>query len=574
MKKIVNFLFVLVFITSCSITNKGGENTKRQPQMSEEDSMNYNYYFVEGKKKMLYNDVEAAAGIFANCLNINAKGDAAMFELANIYVIQKDYSAAKQLMINAVDIEPQNFWYRLLLAELYNITEETDEALQIFDNLANENQQNTDLQFRLAEMYVANEMYKEALEIYNQLENQQGVTEEVVFAKNNVYMKMENKLMVYQELQKLIDAYPNEYRYSGLLAEYYVSQGDYDKASELFNKLLEKDPDNGLLLLSQANYYRIKEDKVKALETLKRAFAATDIDVQQKLPALLNDGYLNTEEETAKNEIYELLNILIETHPNEPTPHALYADFLLKDENLTEAQKQLAIVVEINKDDLGSWLQLLYVELELEMYAEMLIHSNQAVELYPNQPEIFLMNGIAAFQTNDYQKAQTMLEMGADITFETQLKYQFFIYLGETYNKLKKYEKSDKAFDNALKINSQNEYVLNNYSYYLAVRGENIQKAKEMSSWCVEKFPENPTFLDTYAWVLYKDQNFGEALRYIEKAINHSTQIDADVWEHYGDILFKNNKIDEAVVQWQKALDAGSENPILQQKISNKSLME
>jgi Tfp pilus assembly protein PilF len=145
--------------------------------------------------------------------------------------------------------------------------------------------------------------------------------------------------------------------------------------------------------------------------------------------------------------------------------------------------------------------------------------------------------------------------------------------LGEAYNGTKEYAKSDKAFDDALAANSNNNTVLNNYSFYLATRKSDLDKAEKMSAQLVKNSPDNPTFLDTHAWVLFVRGKFKEARKTIERAIS-TGKASATHFEHYGDILYKLGDIEGAVAQWEKARGMNANSESLNKKIANRKMYE
>ena len=122
--------------------------------------------------------------------------------------------------------------------------------------------------------------------------------------------------------------------------------------------------------------------------------------------------------------------------------------------------------------------------------------------------------------------------------------------------------------------NPNNAIVLNNYSYYLSLRKFNLEKAQKMSYKCNELEPNNGTYQDTYAWILYCLEDYDNARLWIEKALKNGGDKSAVIIEHYGDILFKLGEKKEAIDQWKKAklIDSGSE--LLDKKIKNEDLFE
>src|SRR5690606_11817800 len=115
-----------------------------------------------------------------------------------------------------------------------------------------------------------------------------------------------------------------------------------------------------------------------------------------------------------------------------------------------------------------------------------------------------------------------------------------------------------------------------NFAYYLALRKEGLSKAASMSKKANEINPDNASFQDTYAWVLFQQENYKEALVWIDKAINLADEPSSTLMEHKGDILYKLGNQKEALDFWKKAgqfPDAES-NEKLHQKIKEKTYVD
>jgi Tfp pilus assembly protein PilF len=158
------------------------------------------------------------------------------------------------------------------------------------------------------------------------------------------------------------------------------------------------------------------------------------------------------------------------------------------------------------------------------------------------------------------------------------LEGQFYTSIGDAYNELKEYTKSDESYEKALVINPKDQGALNNYAYYLSVRGEKLDKAEAMSKLSNELLSNEPeasrsSAEDTYGWVLYKQGKYAEAKSWIEKSLAHGSDKSATVLEHYGDVLYKTGDIQKALEYWQKAKNAGEGgSEFLGKKILEKKL--
>jgi Tfp pilus assembly protein PilF len=147
--------------------------------------------------------------------------------------------------------------------------------------------------------------------------------------------------------------------------------------------------------------------------------------------------------------------------------------------------------------------------------------------------------------------------------------------LGDAYNGLGDHAKSDEAYELVLKDDPKNEHVLNNYSYFLSLRKEKLDRALAMSAQLVERNPSSPTYLDTHAWVLYVRKEYGKARSFLEKAVAADPNgISGTILEHYGDVLFQLGEKDKAIEQWKKAKQKGENSQQLDKKIASGKLYE
>jgi Tfp pilus assembly protein PilF len=253
----------------------------------------------------------------------------------------------------------------------------------------------------------------------------------------------------------------------------------------------------------------------------------------------------------------------------------MYGDFLLDDKRYAEARDEYRKVIAIDSSRYAVWETLLNTEIQLSDYEAMESEGTRAVELFPLFPVPYLFKGVAQLQKNKYEAAVESLNAGIKlVSVNNALLVQFYTSLGDAYNRLKNHKLSDESYEKALKLDPENSYVLNNYAYYLSLRNENLAKAEAMSAKSLKLDAANPANMDTYGWVLYKLGRYPEALQWVEKAVAVTASPDSDLLEHLGDIYFKLGDTEKAVLNWQKALNAGTGSQNLEKKIKERKLYE
>jgi Tfp pilus assembly protein PilF len=272
-----------------------------------------------------------------------------------------------------------------------------------------------------------------------------------------------------------------------------------------------------------------------------------------------------------KQQAYELCAIAIKLHPASADIHAIYAAFLYKDNKLKETNSEYNEAIRLDKSNYSIWYELMRVEAELGEYTSLESHSSEAIELFPNQPLPYFFNGLSNITLKNYKKAIESLNDGLEFVYNNNpLLLDFYSSLGDTYNAIKEYEKSDKSYDDALKIDPDNASILNNYAYYLSLRKEKLEKAEKFSRKSNELSPNNRSYLDTYGWILYQQGKYKEAEMWLSRAVKMGNK--SAISEHYGDVLYKLDRKEEALQYWMEAKEAGAGSEFLNKKIAEKKL--
>jgi tetratricopeptide (TPR) repeat protein len=331
-----------------------------------------------------------------------------------------------------------------------------------------------------------------------------------------------------------------------------------------------------------AGLYRDTNREDKARELLVNVFNNPDVDLSSKLIVLgtynaeINQNKEKKRTDPAKEKfVLELFTKLEKDYPDHPNVLIVGGDLYLSLGKNADAQQHYLRAVDAGATNFEVWQNLLYLELRLEQYDNVVRHAERAIEYFPNQAMLHYFNGLACLRLRKYKDAIASMEQAKKLSASNlSMIGELNGLLGDAYNSTKEYDKSDKAYDEALAFNPNNDVVLNNYSYFLAIRKSNLEKAEKMSAQLIKNNPENATYLDTYAWVLYTREKYKDAKKVMEKAIN-SGMASATHFEHYGDILFKLGEVERAVQQWEKAKSMlTSSNETLNKKIANRKIYE
>ena len=541
-----------------------------------DDEINYSYNFFEADKCFLDENFELAENYYQLCLSQKPDNPFVLYRLAAIYLKKNELSLSEEYIDKCLSLSSDNEWYMYLAGTIYSLNNHFDKAKNIFQTLINQKPNEFDFYLSLADVYLDANDLNGVLEIYDMIEKKFGIDEAVSVQKKNIYLRLNKKKKAAAELQKLVAAFPDDLHYKRLLADFYLQTNDIKTSISIYNEILQTNQNDGFSHIGLAGCYQIMKEYDKMYSELFKAFPSRDVPSDVNVNILVMQmQHTNSPEELDK--LFQLCEILVKNYPNDPDVNTIYANFQMSLGNIDIARTALQNVIEKRKDKYQIWEQILLIDNQMVDWLSMFKHSNEAIEYFPNMPFLYLLNGISAFQLSKIEKAKTSLEFGYKIiSKDDPLQPDFLSFLGEVNYKLSDKKAAYSYFDKLLEMEPDNVMVLNNYSYYLSLDKENLEKAEQMSFKTIRKEPENSTYLDTYAWILFKMENYTDALKYIEKAVNYDRTRSAVIIEHYGDILYFNNDIDQAIEQWIRAskIGVGQDNTKLNEKIANHKYIE
>ncbi|MEI8046646.1 MAG: tetratricopeptide repeat protein [Bacteroidota bacterium] len=579
MNKIISLVLLCAILWPAYGYSQKHEKKKRKDKDSNEkvdNSTEVTNIFIDATTAKLLGDKEKAISLYESCLKKNPQHAASMYELAQLYFDASDFSAAARFAEQAMELEPENKWYKLLLVEIYGKAGEKKQLLEICEKLVKQDPGNVDFLYELSNAYLMNNDGNSAIKTYDKIEEIIGVTEEISLQKQKIYLIQKKTDQAAEEIEKLRTQFPEEEtRYLSILAEMYMQAGKPDKAAEYYEQILKSDPQNTYIHITLADYYKQKGDKKRAFDELKIGFANPALDIDTKIRVLLSYFTVSEIYNENKADVFQLAQILVKTHPDDPKAHSMYGDFLLDDKKYAEARDEYRKVISIDSSRYAVWESLLNTDIQLTDYESLTNEASRAIELFPLLPVPYLFKGVALLEKKQFADAISSFNTGVKlVSGNIALQVQFYTYLGDAYNRDKNYRLSDESYDKALKLDPENSLVLNNYAYYLSLRNENLDKAETMSSKAVKSDSNNPANMDTYGWVLYKLGRYAEAAGWVEKAVEATPTADPDLLEHLGDIYFKLGNVDKAVETWKNALKAGKGSEFLEKKAKERKLYE
>lgn len=537
---------------------------------SDKDRKTFETHFFNAQKHKLDEDWDEEIIELKACLEVSTQISAIYFELAKAYSAINNIELSVEHYKKALELDRENIWYISNLADAYRSKFEYKEEFVLRKKLIDKFPESDQYRQLYIESLLLLSKHDEAIDEYNVLERNYGIQPEYSYKKHQLYIAKKDWKSAEKELLKLIQEFPSEYNFQFALAEYYLYLKEENKAKNIYEDVLRKSPKNGSAEYGLFQFYFQKEDFKNAEKYLKNALLSGDLSPKDQL-SIIEYAYAQyTNKLRTKDNLNELLDISIALYPNQFEYYAYKGDLV----PTSEFEKKVTYykkAVQLNPQ-----FQLYNVIYEIyfinNAYDSTIVWTQKTTEQFEYRPEPYLIQAYAHFRLDQFKNSVESANNGLEFIIDNNSgKIPYLSIIGTSYNSLKKYKESDKAFEKILEIDPQNTQALNNYSYYLSVRNEKLELAEKMSLSAISKEPQSSTFLDTYGWIKYKQGNYKEALIQLQKAIDLTPQPSSDMFEHLGDCYLKLGNIPDALINWKKALELSTaeESERLQQKIKS-----
>ena len=545
-----------------------------QSSLTPEQQRKYDYFFLEAMRLKEKKDYASAFGLLQHCLDIHPNAASALYEVSQYYMFLRQVPQGQEALEKAVANAPDNYWYSQGLASLYQQQNELDKAVTLLEQMVVRFPAKQDPLFNLLDLYGRQEKYDEVISTLNRLEKRMGKNEQLSMEKFRIYLQMKDDKKAFQEIESLVQEYPMDMRYQVILGDVYLQNGKKQEAYDVYQKVLAAEPDNPMAIFSMASYYKqtgqeeLYQQQLDTLLLNKKGTPDTKVGVMRQMIVE------NEQADKDSTQIIALFDRIMKQEQDDPQIPMLYAQYLLSKNMESESVPVLEQVVDLDPTNKAARMMLIGAAVKKEDYKQIIKVCEPGIEATPDALEFYYYLAVAYNQAEKPDSVISICKRALEHTTadsKKEIVSDFYSILGDMYHTQKQMKEAYAAYDSALVYNPSNIGALNNYAYYLSVERRDLDKAEEMSYKTVKAEPNNATYLDTYAWILFEKGNYAEARIYIDNAMKSEGGDKSDVIvEHCGDIYYMTGDVDGALTYWKKALEMGSESKTLKQKIEKK----
>lgn len=545
-----------------------------QSSLTPEQQRKYDYFFLEAMRLKEKKDYASAFGLLQHCLDIHPNAASALYEVSQYYMFLRQVPQGQEALEKAVANAPDNYWYSQGLASLYQQQNELDKAVTLLEQMVVRFPAKQDPLFNLLDLYGRQEKYDEVISTLNRLEKRMGKNEQLSMEKFRIYLQMKDDKKAFQEIESLVQEYPMDMRYQVILGDVYLQNGKKQEAYDVYQKVLAAEPDNPMAIFSMASYYKQTGQEELYQQQLDTLLLNKKVTPDTKVGVMRQMIVENEQADKDSTQIIALFDRIMKQEQDDPQIPMLYAQYLLSKNMEAESVPVLEQVVDLDPTNNAARMMLIGAAVKKEDYKQIIKVCEPGIEATPDALEFYYYLAVAYNQAEKPDSVISICKRALEhktADGKKEIVSDFYSILGDMYHTQKQMKEAYAAYDSALVYNPSNIGALNNYAYYLSVERRDLDKAEEMSYKTVKAEPNNATYLDTYAWILFEKGNYAEARIYIDNAMKSEGGDKSDVIvEHCGDIYYMTGDVDGALTYWKKALEMGSESKTLKQKIEKK----
>ncbi len=566
----VSILIIIHALLVCVALPAGAQ--KKQPAgVVSGEQIEAESFFIEGLKAEMLEKPDEALEQYRKSISFSPGNAAAFYRIACLLLRKGKNGEALAQARKATRLDPQNPYYQSLRGQIEEEMQDWKAAVKTYRFMVEKLGGQKDYQLNIAQIAIRRGKWKDALRELDLAAAYLGPSPELYQLRMQLFLNQKDFKGAIRNGNDWIADFPDDPEGWFALVQVLNSGQKGEEASALLARMQERFPSNPTVHLMLVDIYLNRKEQARADAEMKKAFESPDLPLSAKVDILA--GYLRVmNSEDDRRNALGLTDILLRVHPGEARAYLIRGDIYNKAGERREARNMYLKARNLDRNNFGLWEQTILIDLTLNEMDSVLAHTAEARELFPNTPSFWFYNGMANLLKKHYGEAVKSLEQARRISpGNNDMQFEIYSQLGDAYYNLKQPDKAFQAFEQALLLDSANAHVLNNYSYFLSEEKTSLDRALRLSTRLIRLFPEEATYEDTHGWVLFRMGRYAEALPFLESASKKSSS--GVIREHFGDALFRNGKVDQAVSVWKEAAGlAGETSPELQTKIKEKRI--
>lgn len=571
MRRLAATLLLCMCMLPGLLSAAGGGGTPAAGGIVPPDSLRSLYLYTDALKRLLIDrDTAGARTLCHEALRCDSACAPASYTLAANGMYDSNDEAVA-LAGRAYRSDTTNKWYGRLYGQTLIYAERYGDALDIFRRLLRDDPREPDNYRLVAALYEQVERPYSALATLDSAEVRFGRTPLLSTMKRQLLIATRQLDKAVDEARAVAEEIPYEAEHHTVLANLYGLQGNDSLARAEFDRALEIDSTDVQTLMSLADFYNTRRDYAGLLSATRRIFETDALSIDEMVRRF---GQLTSDLRFYREyyaQINSLASTLIIRHPDDPRIVRLYADHLIASGELEEALALYKLRTADRPPVKSYFRAVAEIENYLQRPDSVQKYVTQAIALFPDDPDFRIFRGHALSYADHHERAVKAYREALRYVASDSLRSAVWGFIGDAYHEAGMTRKCFAAYEKSLRYRSDNVLVLNNYAYFLAEKGGDLEKALVMASRVTALTDNEPTYLDTEAWILFRLGRAAEAKKIMQQAIALDRTNSPVLLLHYGDILEALDERFMAEFYWRKALENGADPQEVDRRIRARS---
>ena len=524
----------------------------------------YDATFLDALCQREKGNSDAAFDLLRHCVEIDSTRSEAYFYLAHYYGMLKQKGTMLRYMKKCVELEPSNTTYLETLANIYITQRQYAEGIEVLERLYDKSRDRDDVLGMLVQLYEQQQDYDKAIYTLNRLETHEGKTERLSIGKSGLYTQKGDKKAAISEMKLLADQYPNDNNYRCLYGNTLYVNGQKKKALAIFDQILKEDPDNRNALMAMLAHYNDQHDSLSAHRMIERILLNKSTSTEDRVTLMRQVIGESEQAGGDSTRVLQLFHQMLDLPQSDADLALFCATYMsLKKMPKDSIGQVLERALKIAPDNAAARLQLVSYAWQAEDKDKVIALCSDARQYNPDEMAFYYYQGIAYYQKNQLDEALDAFQNGIGVITQQSdpaIVSDFYAVMGDIMHQKGMDREAFAAYDSCLQWKDDNIGCLNNYAYYLSIKGQQLDKAEQMSYRTIKAEPKNATYLDTYAWILFMQKRYSEARIYIDQTLQNDSDSAAVLLEHAGDIYYHAGDAEKALALWQQALERATDD--------------
>ena len=533
-------------------------------QLTYEQQRHFNDLYLEAVCQLQKESFDAAYELLNEALALNPDAPEALYGMGILKIALGGafdttlVNEGDSLLQRAVELAPKNPYYKEVLANELIRRADFKGATQLYEELAAAEPTEETLS-TLMKLYEQTGNFRGAIRVINRLEDVAGNSEDLAIEKFQIYINQKDDDHAYKTIEDLCAEYPNDLKYRVLLGDLYFQNGHAEQAAMVYRDVLTSEPDNAFAQISMLAYYNQTHQDSLYRQMVHEVVLNPNTQGDAKVEAMR--GYIGTTSQAG--DTLAALPLFREALAQPQTDRSLaelcaeyVAALHMPSDSLTPIMHK---ILEIEPDYKKARLQLLGTALHHQDRQEVLRLCREGINYNPSEAVFYYYQAATLLQLERTDEALRVLQEGVghiDEESDPEVASELVSMQADLEHDKGNTAKAFSLYKQAADLNPNNLLCLNNYAYFLSLERRDLEHAEAMSRKTVDAEPQNPTFLDTYAWILYQNQHYQQARIYIDQTLKQTAEdsVDATLYLHAGDIYYRCGDHRAALKFWRKAL--------------------